>query len=93
MADMPSPGLVEVSVAALPSICPALTSHAARWGCRLGVRGLIPNQDLPLPTPQQPRVLLKEESLIPRGCEEQGLEVQLSLIPPKGLFITDGYQK
>lgn len=41
----------------------------------------------------QPQVLLKEESLIPRGCEEQGLEVQLGLISPRGLFSTDSYQK
>lgn len=45
------------------------------------------------PPTMQPQVLLKEESLIPRGCEEQGLEVQLGLISPRGLFSTDSYQK
>lgn len=79
-------------MAALPSICPALTPHAAGWGCRNGVEGTHSQPEPPSPTPQ-PRALLKEESLIPRGCEEQGLEVQPGLIPPRGLFSTDGYQK
>lgn len=59
------------------------------WGCDHGVGGPTPNQSPTL----QPQVLLKEESLIPRGCEEQGLEVQLGLISPRGLFSTDSYQK
>lgn len=75
-------------MAALPSRCLALTP----WGCRHSMGGTHSQPELLCP-PLLPQALLKEESMIPRGCEEQGLEVQPSLIPPRGLFSTDGYQK
>lgn len=60
--------------------------------------GTVSRGDDPFPIrattpPLQPRAPLKEQSVIPRGCEERGLEVQPGLIPPGGLFSTDSYQK